>query len=186
MASNEWLYSRGDNHQEGPVSAKELNRLASSGELSSDDLIWKEGMEDWVPASRIKGLEFPATPSKNPKQKFDAERLQSTLDNAQEKVDEASKTFWFFDIKFENFVSATIVRFVWGFYLLFGLLGLGLGILGSVLRLPILEAVLYSAVMSLGFVLGTLMLRMFLESLMVIFRISDQLKEVNNNLRTRE
>lgn len=57
MGDAQWHYSRSDDHQAGPVSATELNRLAEAGELRSDDLVWKEGMAEWVPASRIKGLE---------------------------------------------------------------------------------------------------------------------------------
>lgn len=54
-----WKYSR-DGHQKGPVSTAQLKQSAASGELLSTDLIWKEGMEEWVPARRLKGLFAPA------------------------------------------------------------------------------------------------------------------------------
>lgn len=57
MAENLWYYAR-DNQQMGPVSSADLKRLAAAGQLSADDLIWREGMEEWAPASRVKGL-FP-------------------------------------------------------------------------------------------------------------------------------
>ena len=41
-----------------PVSSQQLKKLAASGELAADDLVWKEGMPEWVAAGRIKGL-FP-------------------------------------------------------------------------------------------------------------------------------
>lgn len=64
MASTqEWHYSRNGN-QVGPVAAADLKRLASTGQLSPSDLIWKEGWEDWKPAGAIKGLFVDAPPSK--------------------------------------------------------------------------------------------------------------------------
>jgi hypothetical protein len=45
----------------GPVAAGELQRLAAARSLEPTDLVWKEGMAQWVPASTIKGL-FPSQP----------------------------------------------------------------------------------------------------------------------------
>lgn len=50
-----WYYSR-NGDRKGPISARELRRLAKSGGLSERDLIWKEGMKDWAPAAKLKGL----------------------------------------------------------------------------------------------------------------------------------
>ena len=47
--------------QHGPLSNSELKSLADCKRLQPTDLIWKEGMAEWVPASKIKGL-FPAAP----------------------------------------------------------------------------------------------------------------------------
>lgn len=61
--ADEWHYTN-DGNQQGPVSASELKEFAASGSLSPSDLVWKEGMSDWKPASSVKGL-FPgnaATP----------------------------------------------------------------------------------------------------------------------------
>lgn len=57
MAENLWYYAHGE-QQLGPVSSTELKRLAEAAELASDDLVWREGMDDWAPAQRVKGL-FP-------------------------------------------------------------------------------------------------------------------------------
>ncbi len=59
--SEEWHYSRGE-ELVGPVSPAQLRKLAASGQLSPDDLVWKEGMADWVQARKLKGL-FPAQPA---------------------------------------------------------------------------------------------------------------------------
>lgn len=50
-----WYYSRaGKRH--GPIPSSELKRLAEAGELTSSDLVWKEGLPKWVKASSIEGL----------------------------------------------------------------------------------------------------------------------------------
>jgi hypothetical protein len=58
--SQEWYFSAG-NERHGPVSAADLKKLADAGTLKAADLVWKDGMADWVPARSIKGL-FPAGP----------------------------------------------------------------------------------------------------------------------------
>ena len=55
MASVEWFYAK-SNKQYGPVSASDLKRLAQSGELGSGDLVWREGLGEWMPARKVKGL----------------------------------------------------------------------------------------------------------------------------------
>lgn len=53
----EWYYTvRG--RQRGPVADDELRDMAASGELKRTDLVWKEGMADWVEAGDAPGL-FP-------------------------------------------------------------------------------------------------------------------------------
>ena len=59
---NEQWYYTSAGKQSGPVSGPELKRMASSGHLSPDDMVWKEGMPNWVPAAKLKGL-FTATPA---------------------------------------------------------------------------------------------------------------------------
>lgn len=59
--ANEWYYAK-DGQQQGPVSAKELKRLADAGQLGAGDLVWKEGMPDWKPAADVKGLVAAAAP----------------------------------------------------------------------------------------------------------------------------
>lgn len=56
----EWHYSK-EGKQHGPVSASVLKNLAKTGNLLPTDLIWKEGMAEWKPASNVKGL-FLTTP----------------------------------------------------------------------------------------------------------------------------
>jgi uncharacterized RDD family membrane protein YckC len=59
MSTIEWYYLR-DGQQIGPVGSKELKSLADRGRLQPTDLIWRDGLPNWVPAARVKGL-FPET-----------------------------------------------------------------------------------------------------------------------------
>jgi len=54
MASD-WHVSK-DRQQAGPFTSAELRTMVSYGQLGPNDFVWKEGMQDWVPASKIKGL----------------------------------------------------------------------------------------------------------------------------------
>ena len=51
-----WYYSKNGN-QVGPVTEEELRAKAGTGEVLATDLIWKEGMPDWKPFSRVLGVQ---------------------------------------------------------------------------------------------------------------------------------
>ena len=55
MSPVEWYYSQGDK-QQGPASPAEIKALADGGRLLPEDLVWREGMEEWIPARKVKGL----------------------------------------------------------------------------------------------------------------------------------
>ncbi len=63
----EWYYMKND-QQVGPVSGQELKRLVQAGDLQPADLVWKDGMANWAPASRVSGLFSPsaAAPAASP------------------------------------------------------------------------------------------------------------------------
>ncbi len=185
MTDNGWMYSKGGGHQAGPVSAAELKRMAQSGELSPDDLVWRAGMEDWVPARRIKGITFPSpvrTSAATSRAANHPDGLHSTLADAQRKADRAAGIFWFLDLKFKRFVSTTIIRLVWALYLLFGSIGLVANVLRSIVLFPLAEGLSWAVGTILLFFLSALMFRVFLEVVMVVFRISEQLHEMNQKL----
>ena len=64
MTSVDWYYAKG-NKQYGPVTPAELKQLADRGEVGPEELVWRDGMEDWVAARRVKGL-FDGDPSAAP------------------------------------------------------------------------------------------------------------------------
>lgn len=57
-----WHYARGG-EKDGPITMEQLKELATTGQLSPDDLVWREDMKDWRKASTVKGLFPEATPS---------------------------------------------------------------------------------------------------------------------------
>ncbi len=47
-----------DDEAEGPVSREQLQELAEAGVVTPDDLVWRKGTDDWIPAKKVRGL-FP-------------------------------------------------------------------------------------------------------------------------------
>lgn len=65
-ADGAWYFSR-DGQQSGPLAYSDLKEKADEGVLKPrSDLVWKEGMADWMPIGEIDGLferqEVPAPP----------------------------------------------------------------------------------------------------------------------------
>jgi uncharacterized RDD family membrane protein YckC len=48
----EWYYAVGDDRN-GPISEEALQEQARNGVVTSDTLVWREGMADWIPFSRV-------------------------------------------------------------------------------------------------------------------------------------
>ncbi len=40
----------------GPATDAELRALLASGKVNATDMVWQEGMKDWLPASSVPGL----------------------------------------------------------------------------------------------------------------------------------
>ena len=58
---SEWHYTR-NGSQTGPVDFETLRAMAAKGELNAEkDLVWSNGMKDWIAAGKIAGL-FDQTP----------------------------------------------------------------------------------------------------------------------------
>jgi hypothetical protein len=58
----QYMYAR-NGQQFGPVTAKDLRDLVARGQLAPTDLVWKEGLPEWVPAAKLKGLFEGSAPS---------------------------------------------------------------------------------------------------------------------------
>ena len=48
----DWFYGK-DNAQHGPVSDLEIRNLISTGQITEDTIIWREGMTDWIPLKDV-------------------------------------------------------------------------------------------------------------------------------------
>jgi len=77
-----WYYAR-ENKQLGPVGPAELKQLAERGELGPDQLVWREGMDDWVPARKIRGLFDGEAPAERP---AEAPAPQAARESAPEPI----------------------------------------------------------------------------------------------------
>lgn len=56
--SIQW-YLRKEGQVYGPVTAKALSNLAETGQLQPTDEVLRDDLDKWVPASKVKGLNFP-------------------------------------------------------------------------------------------------------------------------------
>jgi len=54
-----WFYEK-NGTQEGPVEAEEIRNRLNSGEFSVSTLIWREGLEEWMPLGQVS--EFSPSP----------------------------------------------------------------------------------------------------------------------------
>ena len=74
MNEASWYFAR-EGKQQGPVSLAALNRLAAESKLQPGDLVWKQGHPDWVPASTIPDILFPAS---QPRQQPSVRRMPAS------------------------------------------------------------------------------------------------------------
>ena len=58
----QWFYSKGGS-QNGPISQEVLVSKISSGEIYQSDMVWREGMTDWLPVSKIPELAAALSPA---------------------------------------------------------------------------------------------------------------------------
>jgi hypothetical protein len=63
----QWYYAKGGS-QLGPVGLEELKARVAAGEVGPADLVWTEGMTDWIPAGQAPELRgsAPAAPIAGP------------------------------------------------------------------------------------------------------------------------
>ena len=58
----QWYWAK-DGQQHGPFSPEDIQRMAAAGEIRPEDLLWREGLLNWVAASRVSELTFGAPKS---------------------------------------------------------------------------------------------------------------------------
>ena len=55
-----WFYLV-DNQQQGPVAFDQLAGFVATGQLNPETLVWSEGLDDWVEANRLEGIDAPGS-----------------------------------------------------------------------------------------------------------------------------
>lgn len=65
MAEAVWYFADGD-VQRGPVTEAQLRALIGTGNLTPENPVWKEGLDDWTPAGEVPGLFDPTGPATPP------------------------------------------------------------------------------------------------------------------------
>ena len=63
--ADQWYVGKGGK-KHGPFTNEQLKKLAASGKIDHADLLWKEGMEKWVPCSSAMGLFATAAAAPRP------------------------------------------------------------------------------------------------------------------------
>lgn len=61
----QWYYSK-NGTQLGPVDESSLRSKIASGEVSPTDLVWRDGMTDWLPSGRVPEFSAPSPEFQNP------------------------------------------------------------------------------------------------------------------------
>lgn len=56
-----WYYSK-NGAQLGPIGPAEMESKLKAGEIATNDLVWKEGMADWLPAGKVAELQAVLSP----------------------------------------------------------------------------------------------------------------------------
>ena len=59
MAEPKWFYGRGG-QQTGPVSSIEMRELVMRGQITPTDMVWREGMPNWIPAHQAADILPPS------------------------------------------------------------------------------------------------------------------------------
>jgi uncharacterized RDD family membrane protein YckC len=58
--AQDWMFARGQ-AQSGPVSLPQLQQMATAGQLHPNDLVWRDGMPQWVQAAAVPELFAPGS-----------------------------------------------------------------------------------------------------------------------------
>ena len=84
MTDAQWYYAE-DGEQQGPVSLAELRSLVTAKRVKSDDLVWCDGMANWLPSAEVAEL---SPPKQKPKPVRKAGTPDSKLGPSEPKAEE--------------------------------------------------------------------------------------------------
>lgn len=79
----DWYFGSGDKPV-GPFTFGQIREMVMTGKLSSNDIVWKEGMNDWVPISSIPDFQIAGGHSQ---QAVSSAQAQSSVDDKADQLD---------------------------------------------------------------------------------------------------
>jgi len=106
---NQWHFivdDEGGRRQEGPVSQEDLEAMLSAGKLSTDSLVWQEGMAEWVQLGAVPDFSEPAGEDSTPPVP-DSEPAETSA--VEPPVDEAEGEESSDAMKIRDFANHTIL-----------------------------------------------------------------------------
>ena len=62
IMNEQWFYLVGE-EQQGPVSVEQIQQFASTGIITGETMVWKEGMAEWLPAGSVGAIALPVPAS---------------------------------------------------------------------------------------------------------------------------
>lgn len=65
LSSQRWWYGK-NGSEAGPIDQATIQQMLASGNLGPDDIVWTDGMTQWVPARQVPGLAQFVTPPPPP------------------------------------------------------------------------------------------------------------------------
>ena len=177
--ADQWYYTR-NKQQQGPVSLEQLKQLAAGGQLQPTDMIWKDGLPQWQAASSMGGLFGPAASPGGAPPAAPPQVGKPVMPGAP--MPSTGGILAFLDLDFSRFVATVIVRWLWRIWLALaaiGLLVIVISALGLLTQNPLAGVGLLVAGPCVV-VLYTLFTRMGLETTIILFRIAEHLREMND------
>src|SRR5207253_9091932 len=88
--NDHWYIARGD-QQLGPFTVFELKEMGMAGKVEVSDVVWKEGMPNRIPATRVKGLLPAALVAAEQPGSMDAEAPAKTAEEEKQERQQAYK-----------------------------------------------------------------------------------------------
>lgn len=114
------------------------------------------------------------------------DRARRALGEAARKAEAIDKKFWFLDLKFTQFATPRLIGFVFMLYLVLSVLSFAGSTFYFLMTLPILfaaAAIIADLIITL---ISAVMVRVFLEAFLVVFRIAESLTELRHLQRIAE
>lgn len=175
-------YSKTGDQQFGPYTDQELKRAVDVGKITPDTLIRQGENGNWFRASQIAGLLPPAAMSIPPQATATPSGTEETRRQAGQHLANASKILGIFDFGFTVFLTPKLISIYWTIFVVV----LTLVALISTLMIlvhpdfPVLGKVVLPLGIAIVWILILVWHRIFLEWLIVIFKIERHLRGIHD------